>query len=691
MRKIVALLALCAAATSAPADEGMWTYNGFPRAQVEKKHGVKVDDAWLDHARLSSIRLAQGCSGSFVSPTGLVMTNHHCARRCVQELSTAARDFIAGGFYAKALADELRCPDLEVNQLVEIRDVTARMKKATAGLEGQKFKDAQKAETGRIEGECQASPALLCEVVTLFHGGRYDLYRYQRHQDVRLVFAPELAIAFFGGDPDNFMFPRYDLDLSFVRVYEDGKPLQTKNFFAWNAAGPKEGDVVFVSGHPGGTDRQLTVAELEYQRDVALPERIARISELRGALGIFQERGSEQKRVSEGLLFDVENSLKVMKGRREALVDKGFFSQKVSSEEAFKKKLAGDPKNGPAALQAFVAIQQAEDLQRNVRHDLTYVSGSSGFMTDYFRFARTLVRGGDERPKKNEDRLEEYQEAKLPAVTQPLFSSAPIHDDFEIFKLTWSLTKMREMLGPDHPFTKKVLGQDSPAELAKRLVTGTKLGDVAVRKQLWEGGKAAVDASQDPMIAFVRSIDPDSRAVRKMYEDEIESVNRKGAESIAQARFALEGTSSYPDATFTLRLSFGVVEGWTEGKKVIPAFTTFAGAFERNTGRDPFALPRSWLEARPRLDLQTKLNFVATTDIIGGNSGSPVIDRDGRLVGLVFDGNIWSLGGNYLFDEKVNRTVAVDSAGITQALDRIYGATRVLEELIPGRKPQAAR
>jgi len=691
MRKIVTLVALYAAATSARADEGMWTFNGFPKARLEKKHGVKVSDAWLDHVRLSSVRLAQGCSGSLVSPAGLVLTNHHCVETCLQQLSTSEKDYIAQGFQAKTTADELKCPVLEVNQLVEITDVTARMKKATAGLEGKKFHDAQKAETSRIEGACQTSAALRCNVVTLYHGGRYDLYRYRRYQDVRMVFAPEFAIAFFGGDPDNFMFPRYDLDLSFVRVYEDGKPLQTKDFLAWNAAGPKEGDVVFVSGHPGGTDRQLTIAELEYQRDVELPETIARYSELRGAVTEFQERGAEQKRVSNGLLFGIENSLKSLKGQREALVDKGFFAQEVSSEQAFRRKLAGNSKNGPAAIQAFAAIQQAEELQRSVRFDIIYASGSAGFVTDYFRFARTLVRGGDERPKENEDRLEEYQEAKLPALTQSLFSPAPIHDEFEIFKLTWSLTKLREMLGPDHSFTKKVLGQESPAELAKRLVSGTKLRDVAVRQQLWEGGKAAVDASQDPMIVFARSIDPDARAVRKMFEDEIESVTRKGSESIAQARFAVEGTSTYPDATFTLRLTFGVVKGWTEGKKVIPAFTTFAGAFDRNTGRDPFALPRSWLEARPRLDLQTKLNFVATTDIIGGNSGSPAIDRDGRLVGLVFDGNIWSLGGNYGFDENLNRTVAVDAAAITHALDKIYGATRVLEELLPAGKAQIGK
>ena len=376
MRKFVTLLALCATATSARADEGMWTFNGFPKARLEKKHGVKVTDAWLDHVRLSSVRLAQGCSGSFVSPIGLVMTNHHCVETCLQQLSSAEKDYIASGFQARTEADELKCPVLEMNQLVEITDVTTRVKKATAGLEGKKFHDAQKAETSRIEGECQTSAALRCNVVTLYHGGRYDLYRYRRYQDVRMVFAPEFAMAFFGGDPDNFMFPRYDLDVSFVRVYDEGKPLPTRDFLAWNAAGPQEGAVVFVSGHPGGTDRQLTIAELEYQRDVALPEIIARSSELRGAVGEFQERGAEQKRVSNDLLYGVENSLKAWKGEREALVDKGFFGQKVAAEAAFRKKLAADRKNGPAALQAFAAIQQAEDLRRNVRFEIAYVSGS---------------------------------------------------------------------------------------------------------------------------------------------------------------------------------------------------------------------------------------------------------------------------------------------------------------------------
>jgi len=685
MTKTAAALALGALALAARADEGMWTFNGFPKQKVEAAYGAKITDAWLDHVRLSSARLAQGCSGSFVSPGGLVMTNHHCVEACVEELSTAERDYKASGFYAKTAADEVKCPVLEVNQLVEISDVTARLKKATAGLEGQAFQDARKAETGKIEAECQSTPALRCSVVSLYHGGVYSLYKYRRYQDVRLVFAPEFAIAFFGGDPDNFMFPRYDLDVSFVRVYEDGKPLKAKDYFRWNRAGPKDGQLVFVSGNPGGTSRLLTIAELQEERDVALPERVARYSELRGALVEFQNRGAEQKRISQGLLFGIENSLKVLKGRRAALVDRDFFAQKVAAEEAFKKRLAQDPNGGAAALKAFASIQNAEDLYRNVRFEVSYVAGSQGFFTDYFWIARTLLRGGEERAKPNAVRLEEYQEAQLPAVTQRLFSTAPIYNDFETFKLAWSLTKLREELGADHPFVKKVLGSESPAEVAQRLVSGTRLKDVELRKKLWEGGKAAVDASDDPMIAFARLVDSDSRAVRKMYENDIDSVVRKASETIAQARFAVEGTSNYPDATFSPRLTFGSVKGWKEGNREIQPFTTLAGAFERSTGRDPFALPKSWLEAKPRLDLATPFNFAATTDIIGGNSGSPVVSADGEVVGLVFDGNIWSIGGDYGFDPKLNRTVAVDTAAITEALAKIYGAKRVLDELAPAR------
>jgi hypothetical protein len=691
MRKLSALAALAAAPLLARAEEGMWTFNDFPRPAVESRYGMKVTDAWLDHVRLSSVRLAQGCSGSFVSPSGLVMTNHHCVETCLEQLSTPARNLVAEGFLARTTDEERKCPELEVNQLEAITDVTARMTKATAGLSGERFHAALRAETARIEKECQTDARLRCNVVPLYHGGRYDLYRYRRHQDVRLVFAPEYSIAFFGGDPDNFMFPRWDLDMAFLRVFEDGKPLAARDFLRWNPRGPQEGDLVFVSGNPGGTDRQLTVAELEYERDVAIPEIIARYSELRGGLTEYQRRGAEQKRVSTGMLYRMENSLKVYKGEREALVDPRFFQGKVDAERAFRKAAAADRRGGPEVEKAYASIQAATDLRRSLRKELAFVKDAQGFGSQYFELARMLLRGADERARPDEIRLEEYQESKLPALTQRLFSTAPIDDDFEAWKLAASLTRMREALGPDHPFVRKVLGTSSPEEKARALVAGTRLRDPALRRSLWEGGAAAVAASDDSFLALARLVDADSRALRATYEDRIASPVRQGSETIARARFALEGTASYPDATFTLRLSYGTVKGWKEGGREVAPFTTLAGAFERNTGRDPFALPASWLAAKPGLDLSTRFNLVTTNDIIGGNSGSPLVSRDGEAVGLVFDGNIWSLGGTYGFDEALNRTVAVDTAAMVEALSKIYGAERLLRELLAERAPVSLR
>ncbi len=685
----IALLALATlVATPTRADEGMWTLDAFPKDKVEQRYGFRPSDAWLRHVQLASARLAGGCSASFVSPSGLVVTNHHCAHRCVEQLSTAQRDLVHAGFLAPSAGEELRCPDMEVNQLLTISDVTRRMNQATAGLSGQRFFEAQRAEMARIEKECQSSPALRCEVVTLYHGGVYDLYRYRRFQDVRLVFAPEFEIAFFGGDPDNFMFPRYDLDVAFLRVYEDGRPAAVGDFFRWSPTGPRDGELTFVSGHPGGTERQLTVAELRYQRDVALPERLLDLAELRGLLTEFQRRGPEQKRISNATLFYVENSFKALRGRFEALLDARFFASKVAAEEALKAKVAQDPEKARTVLPAFDAIAGAEERLKDLHLRLRWIENGSrgvatgaGFAGELFRIARTLVRGAEERPKPNEVRLREFRDSALPAVTQQLFSPAPIYPEFEALELGHSLSKLRENLGPDDPFVRKVLGKDAPDALAERLVRGTRLADVSVRRQLWEGGKAAVDASRDPLIELARRIDADGRALRKQYEDEVESVLRRNDEIVARARFEVEGTSTYPDATFTLRLSYGQVKGWEEHGRAVAPFTVLAGAFDRATGRDPFALPASWIAARPRLDLDTPFNFCTTNDIIGGNSGSPVIDREARLVGIAFDGNIHSLGGEYGFDEAKNRAIAVDSAAVLEALRKIYGAERLVREL----------
>ena len=667
-------------------DEGMWLLNNFPSDRVQKRHGFAPDKAWLDHVRLSSVRLAGGCSGSVVSANGLVMTNHHCAESCIQQLSTAKRDYMASGFSAKTEADEVKCPEIELNQLTDITDVTARVTGATKSLTGKAFQDAQHAEINRIEKECATGDGVRCDVVDLYHGGLFHLYKYRRFQDVRLVFAPEFQIAFFGGDPDNFMFPRYDLDVSFLRIYENGKPAHPEHYLKWSAAGAKEGDLTFVSGHPGRTDRQLTVSQLEYERDVAAPWSLAGLSQARGEVTEFSARGKEQRRVAQGRLFGIENGLKARKGRFEALVDKDFFGQKAAEERDLRARVEASPDVKAIAGGAWDAIAAAQKDKRVLGRAFALLEGAGrgavGFDSGLFNHARALVRYAAESGKANDKRLREYADSRLPGLKQRLLSTAPTYPDLETVTLGAGLVRIREELGPDAAVVKKMLGKDEPRELAARLVKTTKLGDPKVRKALFEGGKAAIDASTDPMIVFARSVDADSLALRAAWEEKVESVESAAGELISKARFAVYGTSVYPDATFTLRLSFGKVAGWEEpGGKVVPPFTTLGGAFERNTGKDPFALPATWLAAKDKLDLKAPFDFVTTNDIIGGNSGSPMVDKNGEVVGLIFDGNIHSLGGDYGYEPKMNRAVAVHSTALVTALEKVYGASRVAAEL----------
>lgn len=684
--RFLMLTAVTLFAGVAHAEEGMWTFNRFPSDTVEKLYGFKPDANWLEKVRLSSARLAQGCSASFVSPDGLVMTNHHCVHACVEELSSPKKNYIADGFWAKTAGDELKCPNLEVNQLVAITDVTARVMKAAEGLDDAKGLDAKKAAMSAIEKECQTSDALRCEVVTLYNGGVYDLYQYKRHQDVRLVWAPELGIAFFGGDPDNFMFPRFTLDASFVRIYEGGengkggKPVKTEHFFKWSPDGAKDGQLTFVAGNPGSTSRLDTVAETRAHRDTSLVSRLMYLSELRGALVEYARRGKEQARHSMSLLFGVENGLKAFRGEAEALFAPGFLDNLQKAEDTLKKAVLADKSMG-ATHGAWDAIAAAVEKARPLSKRYGMLEGATGFRSDLFNFARMLVRAAEERTKPNEKRLREYTDGRLPALAARLLSAAPVYPELEVFRLTFGLTKLREVLGPDDAVVKAVLGKESPEQVAKRLVKGSKLMDLKVRKQLYEGGADAIARSQDPMILLAKSIDAESRALRKTMEDEIEAPIRKNHELIAAARFKIQGTNTYPDATFSPRLSFGAVKGWLEDGKPVAPFTTFGQTFERHTGSDPFALPKSWLGAKAQLDLATPMNFVTTNDIIGGNSGSPVFDKDAQIVGLIFDGNIHSLGGDYGFDASVNRAIAVDSRGILAALEKVYKVERLVNEL----------
>jgi len=683
----LALSSLLLVAPLVHADEGMWTFDSFPSKTVKTKYGFEPTQTFLDHLRLSSAKLG-GCSASFVSSSGLVMTNHHCAHECIAQLSTAKKDYVDTGFYAKTQADEVKCPTLEVTQLQSITDVTERMGKATKGLSGQAYADARKGEMSKIEKECTTADDVRCDVVTLYEGGKYVLHKAKRYQDVRLVFAPELAIAFFGGDPDNFEFPRYDLDVSFVRIYDGGKPAKPSDRFTWSTKNAKDGDLSFVPGHPGRTSRQKTFAQLEMIRDVALPKRLLYMEEWRGQTLQYEEKSAEAHRTAKTQRFYIENDVKRGRGRFATLLDKAFMATKLAAENELKSKVMADATKKAAYGGAWDAIAKAESDYRNFYDEYLYlegerhgVEGTWGFRSDLFAIGKALVRAGDELPKPNEKRFREFASSNVVALEQELFSDAPIYEELEIFDLTFSLTKLREALGADHPMVKKILGKESPKSMATRLVKNTKLRDVATRKALYAGGKKAIDASKDPFILLAKLIDGDARALRTKYETLVEAPETKSGQQIAEARFAFYGTSSYPDATGTLRLSFGRLEGWKEKGVTIAPITTFGGAFDRHTGEEPFQLPKTWLDAKSKLDLKTPFDFVSTNDIIGGNSGSPVVNQAGEIIGLVFDGNFLSLGGDFGFDPAVNRTVAVHSAALLQALEKIYGAQRIVDEL----------
>lgn len=686
MKKISALIlpAVLLMLCSMPlwAVEGMWTLDNLPRAALKKEHGFAPDAAWVDKVMKASVRVG-GCSGSFVSANGLVMTNHHCVNGCVQNLSTAGKDYVKDGFLAAQPGDEKICPGMEANRLEQITDVTARMNQATAKLTGAQYSKAQKAEKSRIEAECSGenNPTTRCDVVELYQGGRYNLYRYRRFPEVRLVFAPEKTIAFFGGDPDNFNFPRYNLDLGLLRVYDQGAPAKIADYFRFNAAGPAEGELTFITGHPGSTDRQLTVSQLERMRDLDLNGNLLRMAERRGALTEYATRGAEEARISQSDLFGLENAFKSSYGKMQALLDPAVFALKRGQETALRKFASGKPALRKDVGAAWDDVASAQVAWRTIENRYRYTEGAGGFATRYFGIARTLLRGAQERAKPDTERLREFTEARQASLLQGLFSPAPIYPQYEEWKLAISLTKMREWLGADDAMVRQVLGRDSPETLARRMVAETKLGDVAVRKALWEGGADTLAKSNDPFIALARSIDAESRALRKRYEDEIEALESKGAERIAKARFAKFGTGVYPDATSTLRLSYGEVTGWQHAGQTAPAFTYIGDTFKRHTGEQPFALPPSWLKAQGQLDAKMPFNFVSTNDIVGGNSGSPVINRKAEVVGLVFDGNIHSLGGKFWFDDRVNRAVSVHSGAILHTLSKVYGADALVQEI----------
>jgi peptidase S46-like protein len=682
---LLALFSLQTLHITALADEGMWTFNNVPRAEIKKKYGFEVTDEWLNKVRLASVRFNNGGSGSFVSPNGLVLTNYHIVEDIVGEISTPEKDYAKEGFLAKTRAEEIKVPNLELNVLMSIEDVTSRVNGAVkAGASDAEAFATRRAEIAAIEAESSKATGLRSDVVTLYQGGQYNLYRYKKYTDVRLVFVPEFQAAFFGGDPDNFNFPRFNIDMSLVRVYENDQPVHPENYFKWSTSGAKEGDLVFVTGHPGSTSRLDTVAHLEELRETSIPIILRLLERREAVLKKYMAMGEEQTRQAQNELNSVQNSLKVYRGQEKGLKDPALMARKTKEEQALRKAIAANPERQKLYGQAWDAIANAHKSYPTYIRERRIFEQSGGFNTVLFGFARALVRMAAENEKPNTERLPEYTDARRASLEAALYSPAPIHEDFEKLKLADSLGFMVELLGADNALVKQVLAGKTPEARADELISGTKLKDPEFRKELAKGGKAAIDASTDPMIVVARLVDPKAREVRKRYESEVTGVERSNYAKIARALFETEGTKLYPDATFTLRLSYGAVEGYMENGKKVPAFTTLGGLYARSDAfkrEFPYNLPQRWWDKKSELNLNTPFNFVSTNDIIGGNSGSPTINQNGELVGLIFDGNIQSLVGDFMYDGSVNRAISVDSRGMLEVMKKIFGANELVTEL----------
>ena len=679
-------LSLCALsclllASTAPADEGMWTFDNPPSKLLQERYRFTPTPQWLDHVRLSSVRLNDGGSGSFVSPHGLLLTNHHVALGQLQKNSTAEHDYVRNGFYAATPDQEMKSPDLEVNVLVSMEDVTGRVQSAVKGItDEKKALAARKDAIARITRESLEKTGLRSDVVTLYQGGEYWLYRYKKYTDVRIVFAAEQQIAYFGGDPDNFTYPRYDLDMALYRVYENGKPLETTNFLKWNAKGAGDGELVFVSGHPGTTSRLDTMAQILRERDVREPLLLAWLQQRLAVMRQYAARGPEQARQAEALSLSLENAVKAYQGTYRALLDKNVIAKKQAEEHEFRKLVAtkaewqsefGGAWDTIASAEAKAAPMFPKQIFRRLDSQLAGL-------------ALSLVQYVAEVKKPDGERLPGFHEAQVESLRYRLLSPAPVYPEMEQARLSGALAESAKQLGADDEFVKTVLGGRAPDAVAAEVVKGTQLADPKVRKALLEGGEAAVAASSDPMIVLARKIDPLYRAMTKWFEDNVQSVEQAAGEKLGKARFLAYGKSAYPDATFTLRLSYGTLKGYPMNGTKAPYKTTFYGLYDRANSFDlapPFDLPARYIAGREKLNLATPLDFVSTCDVVGGNSGSPVINRNAELVGLIFDGNIESLAGDFVYDEETNRAVAVHSAAMIEALRKLYGAGTLADEL----------
>lgn len=690
MKTSIALACFALASASALAAEGMWPLDKLPLAHYARNYGFAPDADWSRHVQSAAARIVGGgdCSAGFVSPNGLVVTNHHCLRSCLQALTTASSDLVRDGFYAKEQRDERRCEAFEIDRLEDVTDVTQRIARAVQGLDGDAWGKAQQAAQARIKSECvgRAGAAVRCDVVKLYDGAIYSLYKYRRYQDVRLVFSPEDAAAPDCGN-DLIDFPCHSFDAGFLRVYDGDRPARVRDWFGFDRAGVRPGDLTLLVGHPGSTERSRTLAQLERTRDTEVLPALVWASQARGMLDRFAAESADHARVSAADRARFELVTSRYRAEWQILQDPAFLRAKRQEEQALRDYIDADPQRRARYAHAWDKLDAAESWYRTVALRDLIIADGYGFGSLPAVFAYRLVRAADERARPDAERLDGYHDAQLPASEQFLRAERNLDAELEQAMLARSLAAIQEWLGAGDPLVVKLLGGEAPDALAARLIKNTRLGDAAVRIALWQGGQAAIDASDDPLIALFRKLEPDIRRLLEERRDQFEAVEDRNAALIAQARFERDGTNRYPDATFTLRVADGRVEGVNGG----PATASIGGAFANAGAPGAMKVPDTWLKAKAALDAGVPLNFETTDDTIGGNSGSPVLSRDGRLVGLLFAGNRAADQGAYWYDATRFRAIVVDARGILELLDKVYGAKRLIEEMAPPRRTSFTR
>jgi hypothetical protein len=681
----IAVVAVALGADAAYADEGLWLINRPPRRLLHERYGFDPTPQWVEHVQKSCVRFNDGGSGCFVSGDGLIMANQHVGADVLPKLGDAGHNYYRDGFYARTPAGEKRCDGLELDVLISIDDVTRRVIAAvTSRMTPEEAVAARQAVTAEIEKESIRETGLRCEVVSLDRGSEYHLYRYRRYADIRVVFAPEQEIAFFGGDPDNFEYPRFDFDVYFFRAYEHGQPARVEHYLKWSRAGAAENELVLVAGSPRHTERLATVAALAYQRDAGFPELLKQLDRLEVQLSAWSARSAENARTAKELLFRIQDTRKAREGGLSGLLDPALIARKEAEEQRLRAAVEWNAGLKDVAG-AWTRVADAQAVRRAALGRFTALEEGAGFNSLLFDFARMLLRAADERTRPNRERLAEYTDSRLASLAPVLFSTQSIDKEYETFKLADSLTWLAIELRDDPQLVLRLLRGKSPRERAIELVHGSQLDDLAVRKRLYDGGLAAVSASRDPLIEVARDVDLPSRAVRQLFESQVDEVERQAYTQIARARHALGGSESYPDATSTLRLSFGSLRGYEDQGRQVPFQTTFAGLYERSRehgDRPPFHLPSRWSQRRNRLHQETPFNIVCTADVVGGHSGSPVINRNGEIVGLIFDRNLESLVFDFAYTDRKARALAVHSSAIIEGLGKIYDADRLAKEIV---------